>query len=187
MSNGPAGQDFFAASRGRGRRYPNCAANSRTRPDATSITSPQTRAEFPAYEDERDASRAGSRRTPSRASTTCWPSSRSGSRPTDAACSSPPTRPQAREYIVDVATRARRTPGGQGQVDDDRGNRAQPGADAEAGCEVVETDLGEYIVQLRREPPSHIITPAIHLSKEDIGQLFAEKLHIALHRRSPRR
>jgi len=42
---------------------------------------------------------------------------------------------------------------------------------------VVETDLGEYIVQLRHEPPSHIITPAIHLSKEDIGQLFADKLH----------
>ena len=46
-----------------------------------------------------------------------------------------------------------------------------------AGIEVAETDLGEYIVQLRHEPPSHIITPAIHLSKEDIGQLFAEKLH----------
>jgi len=41
----------------------------------------------------------------------------------------------------------------------------------------IETDLGEYIVQLRGERPSHIITPAIHLSKEDIGQLFAEKFH----------
>ena len=49
----------------------------------------------------------------------------------------------------------------------------------EAGMEVVETDLGEYIVQLRRERPSHIITPAIHLSKEDIGQLFADQLGIA--------
>lgn len=46
----------------------------------------------------------------------------------------------------------------------------------QAGCEVVETDLGEYIVQLRHERPSHIITPAIHLSKEDIGELFKEKL-----------
>ena len=45
------------------------------------------------------------------------------------------------------------------------------------GIEVTETDLGEYIVQLRHEPPSHIITPAIHLSKEDIGRLFADKLH----------
>jgi L-lactate dehydrogenase complex protein LldF len=46
------------------------------------------------------------------------------------------------------------------------------------GIEAVETDLGEYIVQLRHEPPSHIITPAIHLSKEDIGHLFADKLGI---------
>jgi len=48
----------------------------------------------------------------------------------------------------------------------------------QAGIEVVETDLGEYIVQLRGERPSHIITPAIHLSKEDIGRLFQQKLSI---------
>ena len=47
-----------------------------------------------------------------------------------------------------------------------------------AGMEVIETDLGEYIVQLRHEPPSHIITPAIHLSKEDIGNLFPEQFGI---------
>lgn len=47
-----------------------------------------------------------------------------------------------------------------------------------AGIEPIETDLGEYIVQLRHETPSHIITPAIHLSREDIGRLFAEKLGI---------
>src|ERR1700730_9344183 len=50
---------------------------------------------------------------------------------------------------------------------------------AKAGIDAVETDLGEYIVQLRGERPSHIITPAIHLSKEDIGQLFSEKFGIA--------
>jgi L-lactate dehydrogenase complex protein LldF len=44
--------------------------------------------------------------------------------------------------------------------------------------EVVETDLGEYIIQLAGEPPSHIIIPAIHKSKEEIGKLFAEKLGI---------
>ena len=44
------------------------------------------------------------------------------------------------------------------------------------GIEVVDTDLGERIVQLRREPPSHIVMPAIHLKKEDIGELFHEKL-----------
>src|SRR5271157_5412644 len=38
------------------------------------------------------------------------------------------------------------------------------------GIEVTDTDLGERIVQLRHEPPSHIVLPAIHLKKEDIGE-----------------
>lgn len=46
------------------------------------------------------------------------------------------------------------------------------------GINVVETDLGEYIVQLRKEKPSHIITPAAHLKKEQVAQLFHEKLGI---------
>lgn len=46
------------------------------------------------------------------------------------------------------------------------------------GIQVVETDLGEYIVQLRHERPSHIITPAAHLKKEQVAQLFHEKLGI---------
>jgi len=46
----------------------------------------------------------------------------------------------------------------------------------EAGIEAVETDLGEYIVQLAHEKPSHILAPAIHKSKGDISILFAEKL-----------
>jgi L-lactate dehydrogenase complex protein LldF len=45
-----------------------------------------------------------------------------------------------------------------------------------AGCRVVETDLGEYIVQLRGERPAHIITPAVHLRRQEVGVLFAEKL-----------
>jgi L-lactate dehydrogenase complex protein LldF len=45
------------------------------------------------------------------------------------------------------------------------------------GIEVIDTDLGERIIQLREEPPSHIVLPAIHLKKEDVGQLFHEKLH----------
>jgi L-lactate dehydrogenase complex protein LldF len=49
---------------------------------------------------------------------------------------------------------------------------------AEAGIEVVETDLGEYIVQLAGEPPSHIIAPCIHKDRKQIGTLFAEKLGI---------
>ena len=44
------------------------------------------------------------------------------------------------------------------------------------GCEVVETDLGEYIVQLRNEPPYHIVTPAMHLTRGQIADLFREKL-----------
>ena len=44
--------------------------------------------------------------------------------------------------------------------------------------EVIETDLGEYIVQLRGEPPSHIITPAVHLRRQDVGRLFEEKLGV---------
>ncbi|MCB2178563.1 iron-sulfur cluster-binding protein [bacterium] len=46
----------------------------------------------------------------------------------------------------------------------------------EAGLLVVETDLGEYIIQLAGETPSHIITPAIHQTKEQIAELFAQKL-----------
>jgi L-lactate dehydrogenase complex protein LldF len=45
-----------------------------------------------------------------------------------------------------------------------------------AGLEVVETDLGEYIVQLAGVPPSHIITPAIHMSQDDVAALFAARL-----------
>jgi L-lactate dehydrogenase complex protein LldF len=44
------------------------------------------------------------------------------------------------------------------------------------GIESVETDLGEYIQQLDNEPPYHIVTPAMHKSKEDVAKLFAEKL-----------
>jgi L-lactate dehydrogenase complex protein LldF len=45
-----------------------------------------------------------------------------------------------------------------------------------AGIEVVESDLGEYIIQLARETPSHIIAPAIHKTREQVGRLFQEKL-----------
>jgi L-lactate dehydrogenase complex protein LldF len=45
------------------------------------------------------------------------------------------------------------------------------------GIESIETDLGEYIQQLDGEPPYHIVTPAMHKSKEDVAKLFAEKLN----------
>ncbi len=47
-----------------------------------------------------------------------------------------------------------------------------------AGIEALETDLGEYIIQLAGTGPSHIIVPAVHLKKEEIAALFSEKLHI---------
>ncbi len=43
---------------------------------------------------------------------------------------------------------------------------------AAAGMEVVETDLGEYIIQLAKEPPSHIIAPAVHKTRQQITDLF---------------
>ena len=46
------------------------------------------------------------------------------------------------------------------------------------GIEVVETDLGEYIVQLAEDKPSHIIAPCIHLDRKNIGRLFRDKLGI---------
>ncbi|HXI89407.1 MAG TPA: LutB/LldF family L-lactate oxidation iron-sulfur protein [Blastocatellia bacterium] len=49
----------------------------------------------------------------------------------------------------------------------------------QAGIEAVETDLGEYIVQLAHEKPSHILAPAVHKSKGDISELFAAKLGVA--------
>jgi L-lactate dehydrogenase complex protein LldF len=44
------------------------------------------------------------------------------------------------------------------------------------GVTVWETDLGEFIVQLRKEPPYHIVTPAMHLSRRQIADLFRDKL-----------
>ncbi len=44
------------------------------------------------------------------------------------------------------------------------------------GVDVIDTDLGERIVQMREEPPSHIVMPAIHLKKEEIGETFHEHL-----------
>ncbi len=44
--------------------------------------------------------------------------------------------------------------------------------------EVNETDLGEYIIQLAGEPPSHIIAPAIHKTRKEVAELFTRKLNI---------
>jgi L-lactate dehydrogenase complex protein LldF len=52
------------------------------------------------------------------------------------------------------------------------------------GIVPVETDLGEYIIQLRDEPPSHIIAPAFHLSKEQVAETFRAK-HTELDAKRP--
>ncbi len=50
----------------------------------------------------------------------------------------------------------------------------------ERGIEVVETDLGERIVQLARERPSHLVFPAIHKSREEVADLFSRESGVAL-------
>ncbi len=45
-----------------------------------------------------------------------------------------------------------------------------------AGLRVVETDLGEYIIQLNQEPPSHIVAPVIHKTKSEIRDIFVREL-----------
>jgi len=47
---------------------------------------------------------------------------------------------------------------------------------ADEGIEVVETDLGEWIVQLRGERPSHMVMPAIHLARQQVGDVFTKTL-----------
>ena len=46
------------------------------------------------------------------------------------------------------------------------------------GIEVIETDLGEFIIQLNNEPPSHIIVPAVHKNRYEIGRIFENELKV---------
>ncbi|HLJ43142.1 MAG TPA: LutB/LldF family L-lactate oxidation iron-sulfur protein [Candidatus Binataceae bacterium] len=175
MSNGPAEQDFFAASEA-------AVADTQLRRKLENATGRHldhvaaTRADFPAYEDERDASRRIKEDSIARLDDLLAQLKErleaNGCRVFVAANAA-----EARKYIVDLARErgAHRVIKGKSMATEEI---ALNSALAEAGCEVVETDLGEYIVQLRGERPSHIITPAIHLSKEDIGLLFNEKLHV---------
>src|SRR5690606_37794326 len=52
----------------------------------------------------------------------------------------------------------------------------------QVGFEVVETDLAEYIIQQAQEPPSHIIAPAVHKTRQEVASLFQQ--HHALGERS---
>ncbi|MGH8012943.1 MAG: LutB/LldF family L-lactate oxidation iron-sulfur protein [Candidatus Binataceae bacterium] len=134
------------------------------------------RTEFPGYEDERDAARRIKEESVGRLDELLIQLKErleaNGCKVFFAADAN-----EARDYILGVARASgvRRVVKGKSMATEEIGlNRAMEAA----GFEVVETDLGEYIVQLRGERPSHIITPAIHLSKEDIGRLFHEKFGI---------
>ncbi|NMF88405.1 LutB/LldF family L-lactate oxidation iron-sulfur protein [Aromatoleum petrolei] len=78
---------------------------------------------------------------------------------------------EAREIILDICKRvdAKTVTKGKSMVSEEIGlNEAL----IENGMEVVETDLGEYIIQLAHEPPSHIIAPAVHKTKDQVSDLF---------------
>ena len=81
------------------------------------------------------------------------------------------TPADARAIVVDIcrAAGAKRVTKGKSMVAEEI---ALNDAIEEAGFEAIETDLGEYIIQLANEPPSHIIVPAIHKTKDQISDLF---------------
>ena len=81
------------------------------------------------------------------------------------------TPAEARAIVVDIcrAAGAKRVTKGKSMVAEEIGLNDSL---EDAGFEVIETDLGEYIIQLANEPPSHIIVPAIHKTKDQIADLF---------------
>ncbi len=86
------------------------------------------------------------------------------------------TNEEANEYIRDVVQRknAKKIVKAKSMVTEEISLNAML---EEEGCEVIETDLGEYILQLDdHDPPSHIVVPALHKNKEQIREVFAEKI-----------
>ncbi|MYL49762.1 iron-sulfur cluster-binding protein [Halobacillus litoralis] len=84
------------------------------------------------------------------------------------------TAEEANAYVQEVATKkqARKVVKSKSMVTEEIGlNEALE----QSGCEVVESDLGEWILQLDEDPPSHIVTPALHKNKEQIRETFANK------------
>jgi len=85
------------------------------------------------------------------------------------------TAEEACQIVVDIAQRrgAAQVAKSKSMLTEEIGLNA---ALEKAGIQAVETDLGEYIVQLRREPPSHILTPALHLSRQAVAETFRSEL-----------
>jgi L-lactate dehydrogenase complex protein LldF len=80
---------------------------------------------------------------------------------------------EARRIVIDICrtAKAKTVTKGKSMVSEECGiNEA---LEAE-GIEAIETDLGEYIIQLAHEPPSHIIAPAVHKTREQVSDLFHE-------------
>jgi len=87
------------------------------------------------------------------------------------------TPEEASQIIVDLcrAAGAHRVTKGKSMVGEEIGlNEALESA----GLEPIETDLGEYIIQLAHEPPSHIIAPAVHKTRGQIADLFHQHHHL---------
>ncbi|PCI40586.1 MAG: iron-sulfur cluster-binding protein [Rhodospirillaceae bacterium] len=80
---------------------------------------------------------------------------------------------EAAKIIVDIckSVDAKTVTKGKSMISEEIGLNAQL---RKNGIEPIETDLGEYIIQLRDEPPSHIIAPAFHISKEQVAETFHE-------------
>jgi L-lactate dehydrogenase complex protein LldF len=89
-----------------------------------------------------------------------------------------PTGADARAIILDICKQAgaRTVCKGKSMISEEVGLNAHLEA---AGMEVVETDLGEYLIQIRKETPSHIIAPAIHLTQDQVEADF-RRLHTHL-------
>jgi L-lactate dehydrogenase complex protein LldF len=84
---------------------------------------------------------------------------------------------EAREVVVGIAkgTGVRRIVKSKSMVTEEIGLNAALEA---AGLEVVETDLGEYIAQLSGDRPSHLIAPVLHLTRQEVGRIFEQKLGV---------
>ena len=85
------------------------------------------------------------------------------------------TTEEANRIVLDIANEAevRLAVKGKSMVSEEMGLNAFL---EEHGIEAIESDLGEYIIQVDKELPSHIIMPAIHKNREEISKLFREKV-----------
>lgn len=82
---------------------------------------------------------------------------------------------EARQHVLDIARQhhVRKVAKSKSMVTEEIGLND---ALEEAGVVTIETDLGEYILQLNKEAPSHIVTPVIHKTKASIEQIFTEQI-----------